>query len=320
MDNNELKKLYQAVNILRESSDHKAVKDIIKSLRDMIKANIKVDPIDSLGITFWGEKKPFFMEGTMYYRRCQIFNKDNYWVDNWLEAMRAQNSNLLKEKCNYFRDGNDFYRRDQYFKAKDGKIYSKSEYRERDGVAYSLKQSFELPVFYKERGRSYYDTELKQYTIICNKDEEFADFKGRFRLWPVNHPSYSLNWDEYGLTGIDDEFFMSMFKVGNKRIRDNVLTLSKEDIAQLEFSPTESHKQVLRDILQDYKDYPNVEEFVNKILEYIRKGCDFYVRVYEDWRYRKQIKKKIINNLCSRTYNAYQAIKVLKFLSNIEED
>lgn len=319
--NNDLRNLFGAVKLLHNLSTHREVKSDIRDLRLMIKNKTKVDPLDPQGRTFWGRKRPFFMEGSMYYSKAYLFNKDVYWIDNWLEAKRNADSNLLKDKNIYFRDGNNFYKKDEYFKAKDGKIYSREEYRERDGIAYSLKQSREVCLVYKEKDQFSYQYDVKKYVITCNEGEEFAEFSGRFRLIPVNYPSFYLRDSEYGIRYLDREFFSTMFKVGNKRIRNEVPSMLKEDIAQLEFAPTESHKQVLRDILKDFKEYPNIEQFVNETLEYIRKGCEFEVKMYEDWRYRKQVKKKIIHNLCDNwKYGGLQAIKVLKFLSTIEED
>lgn len=255
----EVDEMRRFVNILQECDPLKEKKGLMDS-EDLVETYRF--SYDSLGQP---EEVDRF-DNTNYLRkdvRCYLlpvrgeFRKVNtfaYWPDELMKALKTNDSELkLHNKLHYFRIGDEFYSRREYFPY-NNQPYKKSEYALNDfGQLVDLKRSIKI----ESSNRMSYNYRQPGYArttyFELNKEEEFfntADKQGMDYL-SVRFQSSDL------MSGLlNNKFIMSMLKSGNKRLyhdNDKYMYLSKELAADLDLVPSEEHKQKYQEIMGAFR-------------------------------------------------------------------
>ena len=94
--------------------------------------------------------------------RNVTYNPENFWPDDFMRCWKLQDVSTLRYKDTWFRVGDDFYKKDDYF-LHNGVVYSKKEYAlNKNNELVSLKESIPVTANF--------------YNYSCNGTIEFNDW------------------------------------------------------------------------------------------------------------------------------------------------
>lgn len=278
-DKNKTKALFKQLFMFKKTVDRekaktddyyrKQITNIIRSLKNLIKDSIRVDPF--LNCKRWGSSgERTFALGTI--RFYDFYEANQYWPDSVKKAIKENDASLLKRKAAYFYKNGKYYSKSEYFSDPEGNLYEREKYYEGiGGVAYSK----EKYIFATTHG-----------TLFVKKQTNKPKYEKKIPT--VSSVTLAINrWSR-----CTKEFVWSMFEYDGKALPDlnrDQYGFSFKNIKKLKFKPTKEHIKILQNLGGNEKSVPAKDD-TSIIINIYRKekshkkAVQFLKRLIWNWK------------------------------------
>lgn len=320
--NERLEKIFKAIKYFKGLSGNRRnphLSKVVQNLRYYAQELTGVDP--------WRERKDkrswcsspdqmgksiIISYGSEYNSDTLRIDVDNIWIDDykrWIASKPTENT--LHTKKRYFRIGDTFYEKSEFFEC-DGKAYPKKEY-----VLYKNKAVEKNKVcvcdYYNYDA---YDREKHEIVFMADRDEEF--WEGRAHIESAVGIEIYTNYGPSNKLRCQ-EFIKSLFRVGNKRLlpeNGSTIYLSKEDLSNFNLRVSESHAlEIAKDIPEAITNEDKMRFGTERILKELQNSHFRLFLIQNDYS-NTSLKNRLINMIIrkrSRRHytNSFSGIKEL---------
>lgn len=251
---------------------------------------------------------------------------ENFWPDDFIRCWKEQDISTLHYKDDWFRVGDDFYKKDDYL-LYNGVVYSKKEYAlNKQNELVSLKESIPVSAFFFNYGCR---NEINYADWLTPKDVEMKQLENSYDY--LLHISVCLNKTAYGYRGalLSSNYWLSMFKFGDKRYFTKTdstsvnceMLFSEEMVRKNELAPSEEHHRI----------WKAVKALVDKYIENDQQHAPNYPKMKDNgegvlWRISfnankvrtSSVRDKIIRNIADDNYiNTAELKRRLELLKDV---
>lgn len=241
---------------------------------------------------------------------------ENFWPDDFMRCWKLQDVSTLRYKDTWFRVGDDFYKKDDYF-LHNGVVYSKKEYAlNKNNELVSLKESIPVTADF--------------YNYSCNGTIEFNDWltPKDVEMQQVEDYDYLIKLSicinkpgrGYKSSLFNRNYWLSMFKFGDKRYSQrkedhyvkNELYFSEEMLRKIELAPSKDHLriwQAVKEMADECIENDNQHRYYWPLLGEQGVGIHWSLTFNRNKIRTASIRDKIIRNLADGCYITTDELK-----------
>ena len=298
-------------------------KNMMAGIRKLIDKLTHEDPLEYRAEYERGAKCLRFMQNSVNGDVGYTYDKESYWVDDFLKAMKGNTP--PHHKHSYFR--------------LDGLFYNIADYLEYNGVAYSRKE-------YAISGAGELIDLSKAIRIACEQnfwngnntritfkiedwmksqqDEEFECVdEPDWNKFPIRVSCYEHYESGRGYYNriLPLNYYMTLFKFGKKRYfyrnsSSNMIRFTPEMLCEFEFEPTPEHKRIWSGIREKKIWFSKQNNVSMTKMEGNGENVAFVMEFNRDVVRTSGIKDKIVRNICGD--NAGRMMSLGDFLKKMK--